>query len=668
MHVRTIVTARLLLQVILVGTVVMMSGVVASAPADDQLRQSEASFNIPPAADITDATLRLRGKVEGPVWLQHFTRMLYSDDGVWSVALPGEDGEISSVILSARGENPSDPPSLHYLDIPDAKDVFFTADSRYLVAVSKGWIDLYGLNPDRSFRKLQGNSVSSLVDIRVLPGRSSARMLIQQIRADSASLGRMCHARESGLHCRDLNWVVDGRKFAGLATVETGPYLGCFVDGRELVCRHRLNFQDWSGQITLPPEELHTALAVRNAAPSRWSDGYPSHVFAVSSRNRDMASLVEIDLSDLNETVIASLPDQNIAKVFYRQLPNQVRPVIALPTLATSEPVMLDPWLRSTWREFVKRQKAKPVRVGVSGWSTAGRFLELRVILADGEAVRLKMDLQQQSMQRTDYPVKEDASGCLPVAERVPARDGLSLPILIQRPEGVEGPTPTFLYVHGGPFLHDDGRPNVMMGLLCAAGYNVISVNFRGSTGFGQKLYRAGINRMNTLAPLDVVDVGRWAVSSGIAAAGKLHLVGGSYGGYAVLNMASRSPRTFASVTSVNGVTDMGEIVRKFALAETALGAWRRFFNNGQTMDHDNTIYFNLTDRAKKLDTPTLLIAGSADEVVPVQHSRKMANALRRAGKPVSYIEYAQMGHDLTATQVLEAVKRILGFVAGHES
>ena len=668
MKARTGVPGQLLLLLMMISVVFILPGVVSSARAGDELRRNDASFNVPRGADISYAIARLQGQVEGPVWLQHFTRTLYSDDGVWSVALPGEDGEISSIILSARGESPSDPPSLHYLDIPGVKDVFFTADSRYLVAVSKGWIDLYGLYPDRSFRKLQGNSVSSLVEIRVLPDRKSSGMLIQQIRPESVSLARTCHALENGLHCRDLNWVVDGRRFAGLATVESGPYLGCYVAGREMICRHRLNARNWSNPITLPPEELHTAVAVRNAAPSRWSDGYPSHMFALSSRNRDTASLVEVDLSDLRETVITSLPDQNIARVLYRQESNQIRPVVALPTLASSEPVILDPWLKSAWREFVSQQKARPVRVGVSGWSTAGRFLELRVIFSDGGAVRLKFDLQQQSMRRTDYPVKEDVSNCLPAAERVPARDGLPLPVLIRRPEGATGPAPTFLHVHGGPFLHDDGRPNVMMGLLCAAGYNVISVNFRGSTGFGRKLYEAGINRMTTLAPLDVVDVGRWAIASGIAAPGHLHLVGGSYGGYAVLNVASRSHRTFATVTSVNGVTDMGEIVRKFTLAESMLGIWRRFFNNGLATEHDNTTYFQLVDRAEKIDMPTLLIAGSADEIVPVHHSREMAHALQRAGKQVSYIEFAEMGHDLTAIQVLEAVKRILGFVANHQS
>lgn len=668
MNARTGASGQLLLPLLIIAMMLTLSGMVPAAGAGDELRRSEASFNEPPAADISDAALWVSEQVEGPVWLQHFSRTLYSDDGIWSVALPGADGEISSVILSARGQKPSDPPSLHHLDLPGVKDVFFTADSRYLVAVSKGWIDLYGLYPDRSFRKLQGNSVSSLVEIRVVPGRSSARMLIQQITPGSVSLGRMCDARESGLQCKDLNWVVDGRKFAGLATVESGPYLGCYVSGRELTCRHRLSVQDWSGQIVLPPEELHTALAVRNTAPSRWLDGYPSHIFALSSRNRDTASLVEIDLSDLRETVIASMPDQNITKIMYRQVSNQVRPVLALPTLVSSQPVMLDPWLKSAWQSFVAEQEVKPVRVGASGWSTAGRFLELRVIRTDGSAVRLKFDLQRQSLQRTDYPVKSDVSRCLPRAETVPARDGLALPVLIQRPQTAAGAAPTFLYVHGGPFLHDDGSPNVMMGLLCAAGYNVISVNFRGSTGFGQKLYEAGINRMNTLAPLDVADVGRWAIASGIAAAGELHLIGGSYGGYAVLNIASRYPRTFATVTSVNGVTDMGEIVRKFALAETALGAWRRFFNNGQLAAHDNTTYFMLVDRARKITVPTLLIAGSADEVVPVHHSRKMANALQRAGKQVAYIEFAEMEHDLSAAQILEAVRRILGFVANHQS
>src|SRR5205814_10171671 len=84
-----------------------------------------------------------------------------------------------------------------------------------------------------------------------------------------------------------------------------------------------------------------------------------------------------------------------------------------------------------------------------------------------------------------------------PLAHQKPvvitARDGLELVSYLTLPAGVEPKNlPLVLFPHGGPVARDSYGFDPVAQLLANRGYAVLQVNFRGSTGFGQKFFNAG--------------------------------------------------------------------------------------------------------------------------------------------------------------------------------
>ena len=143
----------------------------------------------------------------------------------------------------------------------------------------------------------------------------------------------------------------------------------------------------------------------------------------------------------------------------------------------------------------------------------------------------------------------------------IASRDGLTLPSFLTLPAGCDAdgdgvpdaPVPLVLLVHGGPWARDGYGYNGTHQWLANRGYGVLSVNFRGSTGFGKSFLNAGNREWSGKMHDDLLDAVEWAISSGIAARDKVAIMGGSYGGYATLVGLAYTPEVFACGVDIVG-------------------------------------------------------------------------------------------------------------------
>ena len=107
----------------------------------------------------------------------------------------------------------------------------------------------------------------------------------------------------------------------------------------------------------------------------------------------------------------------------------------------------------------------------------------------------------------------------------IKARDGLNLVSYLSLPSGTAGPDlihprqplPMVLDVHGGPWARDGWGFQPEHQLWANRGYAVLSVNYRGSTGFGKELLNAGNRQWAGKMHDDLVDAVRWAIAEKIA-------------------------------------------------------------------------------------------------------------------------------------------------------
>ena len=122
-------------------------------------------------------------------------------------------------------------------------------------------------------------------------------------------------------------------------------------------------------------------------------------------------------------------------------------------------------------------------------------------------------------------------------AVEIPSRDQKTLVSYLTLPSAQDkngkppAPLPMVLLVHGGPWVRDGWGLDDKHQWLASRGYAVLSVNFRGSTGFGKSFVNAGDKEWAAKMHDDLIDAVDWAKKNGIADGKKVAIVGGSYGG-----------------------------------------------------------------------------------------------------------------------------------------
>jgi dipeptidyl aminopeptidase/acylaminoacyl peptidase len=123
------------------------------------------------------------------------------------------------------------------------------------------------------------------------------------------------------------------------------------------------------------------------------------------------------------------------------------------------------------------------------------------------------------------------------------AADGTDIPAYLTLPPGSDGKNiPAIVMPHGGPESRDEWGFDWLAQYFAHQGYAVLQPNFRGSSGYGEAWFQKNGYQSWRTAVGDVNDGGRWLNAQGIAAPGKLAIVGWSYGGYAALQSSVLDP------------------------------------------------------------------------------------------------------------------------------
>lgn len=235
---------------------------------------------------------------------------------------------------------------------------------------------------------------------------------------------------------------------------------------------------------------------------------------------------------------------------------------------------------------------------------------------------------------------KRTLSAVKPVTYK--AADGTSIPAYVTIPAGTTGKNlPAIVLPHGGPSSRDEWGFDWLSQFLVARGYAVIQPNYRGSAGYGDEFQGANGFKDWRKAISDVNDAARYLVEQGIADRNRLSIVGWSYGGYAALQAAASDPSLYKSVTAIAPVTDLG-LLKRQADDYTNSELVREFVGSGQHVRDGSPL-----KNAAAISAPVLLVHGDLDLNVGVAHSAKMASELKGLGKPVEFLRYKQLDHQL---------------------
>lgn len=234
------------------------------------------------------------------------------------------------------------------------------------------------------------------------------------------------------------------------------------------------------------------------------------------------------------------------------------------------------------------------------------------------------------------------------------ARDGLEIHGFLTLPPGTAEARdlPLIVLAHGGPAARDVMAFDWWAQALASRGYAVLQANFRGSTGYGRAFMEAGYGQWGRAMQTDLSDGVNHLARQDLIDPARVCIVGASYGGYAALAGPTLDRGVYRCAVSVNGVSDLRRMVNQEAREgerrdNQAVRYWNRFMGAAGLNDRalDALSPAHLADQA---DAPVLLIHGRDDTVAPIEQSRVMADALRRAGKTVQLIELDGEDHWLS--------------------
>lgn len=246
-----------------------------------------------------------------------------------------------------------------------------------------------------------------------------------------------------------------------------------------------------------------------------------------------------------------------------------------------------------------------------------------------------------------------------------PGRPPVELHARLYRADPGSDGTRLICWLHGGPT--DQWQVTFMPRLAYwrSLGWNVLVPDHRGSTGHGREYQQALRGQWGVLDVQDTIAMIRAAHDSGWGRPDRTVLIGGSAGGFTVLNVLERAaagdPLAAAGILAfpVCDLDDLAERSHRFErhYTDSLVGP-----AGSDLMRERSPIWF-----AHRILCPILVFHGEVDPVVPVEQSRVLVERMRTAGSEVELIVYPGEGHGFRSPEhQLDEYAHTAAFLTRH--
>ena len=398
-----------------------------------------------------------------------------------------------------------------------------------------------------------------------------------------------------------------------------------------------------------------------------------SHLYAIDSRGRDKAALVKISVETGDLTVIAESDKADVNQVFIHP---QTREIMGYSVN----------YLKTEWAGTTDEGKADFAAIAEQ---LTGDY-QILASTNDGNRLVMYSDAPQAPgvyyiYDRTSKKVSKMFDTKAELASQplvpmypleIPSRDGktlvsyLSLPASAdQNQDGVaDMPVPMVLTVHGGPWARDSYGFNTWHQWLTNRGYAVLSVNYRGSTGFGKDFVNAAVGEFAGKMHDDLIDAVDFAIAKGVTEKDTVAIMGGSYGGYATLIGLTFTPDRFACGVDIVGPSSLVTLVESFPAywGPFLESTWYKYVGNPEDpAQREDMLNRSAISRIDAIKAPLLIGQGENDPRVTKLESDQMVEAMEAAKKTVTYVNFPDEGHGFARPENSKSFSAITeGFLA----
>ena len=389
---------------------------------------------------------------------------------------------------------------------------------------------------------------------------------------------------------------------------------------------------------SIAPEDARTTQMIEIADSGR-------ELYWLDSQGRDCAAMVAQDLTTGRFRVMA----ENLSADFGPPVLDAVsRRPLAAPSVYT----------RRRWRglDSATVNDIDRLEVAVEGDLTSismsnDRHIFVAYAEAAGRSGRYLYYDRRSNRGRPLFPARPalDRAPLVPMRPMVvTTRDGVRLVSYLSRPaDAVQGvPGPLVLLVHGGPWARDMPDFSATHQWLANRGYNVLSVNFRGSTGFGKSFVNAGDREWAGKMHDDLIDAVDWAIAERIAEPARVGIYGEGYGGYAALVGATFTPTRFACAVDLFGAANLVTLAKASLPSQRSRAPLLKARLGDHTTEEGRQFLLSRSPvgRIERIERPLLIGQGANDEQVTAAETEQIVTEMQRRRIPVTHVLYGDEG------------------------
>ncbi|MEV4805069.1 prolyl oligopeptidase family serine peptidase [Nonomuraea sp. NPDC049421] len=261
-------------------------------------------------------------------------------------------------------------------------------------------------------------------------------------------------------------------------------------------------------------------------------------------------------------------------------------------------------------------------------------------------------------------------AGGPPAPPSVPVEDidvegeGGRIHALVSRPETGTAPYPAVFLLHSGPTSHDRDEFSPEVAAWVDAGFAVVRVNYRGSTGYGSDWRDALHGDVGHIELADVAAVREWVVDHGIVDGTRTVLAGTSWGGYLALLGLGTQPGLWAC-----GIAAVPIACHQTSYEDEAesLRAYHRALLGGSPDEQpERYAASSPITYVDQIKAPLLILAGENDTRCPLRQIEKYVARLAEHGREHEVYTYDAIRGSLVVSERIAQTALQLDFARRH--
>jgi dipeptidyl aminopeptidase/acylaminoacyl peptidase len=226
--------------------------------------------------------------------------------------------------------------------------------------------------------------------------------------------------------------------------------------------------------------------------------------------------------------------------------------------------------------------------------------------------------------------------------------DGLEIPAIYYKPLNAspDNKVPALIWVHGGPGGQTKIGYFALIQCLVNHGYAILSVNNRGSSGYGKTFYKMDDLNHGEKDLMDCIYGKKYLQTLDYIDAERIGIMGGSYGGYMTMAAMTFHPEEFKVGVDIFGVTNWLRTLKSIPPYWESIRK-ALYKEMGDPFSPDSARLYKISPlfHADKIKNPVIVLQGANDPRVLKVESDEIVAVMKKNNVPVEYVVFPDEGH-----------------------